>query len=123
MPWVQMVNKQAVVCEVNVPRRHCIVKGIKRLPVRMDTLPDKNPKKDAKVIETRGMRNRRSTQDLPSSFCTIYTAGTVSFLLAGALTNPSWSSFDSSSRVLPFVSGMRRVEKIPVNMKRLLTAK
>ena len=32
-------------------------------------------------------------------------------------TNPSWSSFDRSSRVLPMVSGRRRVEKIPVSMK------
>lgn len=33
------------------------------------------------------------------------------------MTNPSWSSFERSSRVLPFVSGSRSVEKIPVSMK------
>jgi hypothetical protein len=34
------------------------------------------------------------------------------------LTNPSWSSFESSSRDLPLVSGRRRVENIPVSMKK-----
>jgi hypothetical protein len=31
---------------------------------------------------------------------------------------PSWFSLESSSRVFCFVSGKRRVEKIPVNMKK-----
>jgi len=38
-------------------------------------------------------------------------------------TNPSWGSWESSSRVRPLVSGNRRVEKIPVNMKNANSSK
>jgi hypothetical protein len=32
--------------------------------------------------------------------------------------NPSWSSLDKSSKVFPLVSGISKVEKIPVIMKK-----
>jgi hypothetical protein len=44
-------------------------------------------------------------------------------MLVSPWTKPSWSSLESSSRVLFFVSGRSSVEKIPVNMNRAKISK
>ena len=58
------------------------------------------------------MGRRRSGRGTDAAYTRVDCFG-----CAGPVMKPSWFSFDSSSSVFCFVSGMSSVEKIPVNMK------